>query len=218
MSPSALFQSKHAWTTLSVVIIFILVFFISAIVASVLITSESTSVTEEEMQQLVDDTLKDLTSYMTISEVVGRFDGSSDPGINKIAFLLKPMFTQPIDVDSMTLKMNVEDDMLLYQFDGSVDSLGPSGLFSHDIWNNLSEGSFGIITVYDKDSSVTSYQVFNDRSDMAYLIISLSDSHRLKSQEEIEVRFLHTSGLHKSLNLHVPLPMKQVVTLAQGFL
>jgi archaellin len=204
-------------TALTVIILLMAMVFISTVVAALITNSDSVTLSEEDMQQLVDGTLQDLTSYITIGDVIGRFEGDSDQEIHKIAFLLKPLFSQNIDISTFTMRFDTNNALFFYRFNNSVQRFGSTGLFSHPLWANLSEGTFGIVIINDDDNSVEQYNIFNDRSDMVYLVMNLSNEQSLSYGESVDVTLLQTSGLHKTLTLHTPLPMKKVVTLARGF-
>jgi archaellin len=191
--------------------------FISSVVAAFISRSGSDFISGEDVGRFVDETMQDITSYISVTEVMGRFEGDDSLGISKIAFYVKPMFSQDIDISSLTMRIDEGDDLFFYQYDDDVQKLDSSGLFSYSLWDEVSEAMFGVIVVHDEDDSIEQYHVLNDRSDMIYIIVNVPYNHRLNSGESVDVTLLQTSGIQKTIALHVPLPMKRVVTLAKGF-
>ncbi len=57
------------------------------------------------------------------------------------------------------------------------------------------------------------YDAINDNTDMAYIIINLSEEFSMAKGETMDVTLLPSAGIKKTITLDAPLPMKQLVNL-----
>ena len=101
--------------------------------------------------------------------------------------------------------------MLFYS--GQAEFIHSSSLFEHPIWNTIENETFGFIVTLDKDRSLVDHNTINDNTDMAYIIIKLSEDFAMKKGDRITTTFFPSAGIEKTMTLEAPLPMKRIVTL-----
>jgi len=184
---------------------------ITATAASV-INNQTSGISEENIEQMLDDVLNEITTYIQIKDKIGKYyTTNGETQIEKIAILIKPLISENIDISDLTIKLCNGEDIKILSYSGNSEFIGSQKLFNHQIWDKITYDTFGFIVLSDRDDSLDSYSVLN--KDMAYMIIKLSEDFAISKGESIIVTFLPLSGTTITLELKAPLPMSKIVTL-----
>ena len=73
--------------------------------------------------------------------------------------------------------------------------VGSQPLFGHSLWDDFPEGTFGFIVTHDKDNSLVNYNTINKNTNMAYIVIKLSEEFALEKGDILVVTLFPESGL-----------------------
>ena len=181
--------------------------------ASIITISNNGNLSEEEIEQIVDDAIDEITTYIQIKDAIGKYYGETpQQRIEKIALMITPLFSKEIDISSIQIKLSNKDNLQFLSYDNKVDNIGSHTLFEHYLWEELSDLSFGLIVINDNDNSIKDFNSFNQNSDVTYLIINLPKEYHMKKGDEIMVTLFPSTGIERSLTLLAPLPIKNIVT------
>lgn len=194
--------------------ILLLVFIlIGAVSASVIIT-DSPITSEEDLTKITDEILDELCSYLQIKQIVGKYQTiQGQQRINKIAILIKPLVSQTIDLSHMTLELSDGNNYRILFYNGTAGSIRSQSLFEHPTWNNLTNGTYGLLSTIDDDNSIITTHKINDYTDMAFIIIKLPDNAALTQDTQLVLTLRPSPGIGRTVTLEAPLPIKNVVTL-----
>jgi len=180
---------------------------------SVLSDDTTNSTSEEEIQEMIDDSLEEITKYIQITDKIGKFYGPpNQQKIQKIAIMIKPIFSNEIDVSDITIKITNGNTIKILSYSGFAQPVDTYHLFEHPIWNNITENTFSLIATHDKDNSISNFNVLNKNTDMAYIIINLPSDYYMKKGDTIILQFLLSSGIIKTMDLEAPLPMRSIAS------
>lgn len=206
-------MNKEGATGIATAILLISFILIAATVASVL-TDNSSDISEQDLEKMVDDIVDEISTYIQIKDVMGKFYSiEGESRIQKIAVLIKPLFSVDMDVSELMIKLcNGEQIKMLY-YNGQAEFIGTNSLFEHPIWNNMDCDSFSFVVVLDKDKSLVDYNTIDDSTDMTYIIIKLSENFAMKKGNTMTITFLLGKGTTRTIEVKAPLPMKQIVSL-----
>ncbi len=190
------------------------IFTIAAAAATTVIYTKDTSTDEQEIQQLINDIIDDVASYIQVKDIIGKYhDHKGTQKITQIALLIKPLTTEQIDVSQLMLQLSNGESLQLFFYGESVDRYRSSHLFEHTLWTTLSNQTFGTLVTLDKDNSLVQHHTFNKNTDMAFLIINLPEEYYLKKGDTLTIKLLPTQGMQRTFELEAPLPIQRVVTL-----
>ena len=178
------------------------------------ITSETTgSISEQDIEQMTQETIEELSTYILIKDQIGKYrEIDGELKIEKIALWITPLITQEIDVKQLTIKLNNGESVIFLTYSNNSVVLGKFSLFEHSIWDNINCSNFGFISIVDMDESLADYDSFNDCSDNAYVVFKLPESMTLSKHEKIIVTLFPSTGITRTIELKAPLPIKSVVT------
>jgi archaellin len=181
--------------------------------ASLISITTSENLSEEEIKQIVDDTIDEITTYIQIKDVIGKYYGEpTQQRIEKIAIMITPLFSKEIDVSSLKIRISNENSLHFLSYGFKVDEIGSNPLFENCLWEYLSNLSFGLMVINDKDHSIKNFNTFNQNSDVAYILINLSKDYKMKKGDEISITIFPPHGIEKSIILQAPLPIKNIVS------
>jgi archaellin len=200
-------------TGITTIILLISSLLIGATVISVVTggTGGDTTPSEEDINQMVNDVLNEITTYIQIKDQMGKYYLENGvQKIKKIAILVKPLVSQGIDISQLTIKLYNGYDVRILNYSGNAQFIGTNSLFEHPIWNDISENSFGFIATLDSDRSLVDYNILN--GDMAFIIIELSSDFSIVQGESVTMTLFPSSGITKTITLEAPLPIKPVVS------
>jgi len=206
-------MNKEGATGIATAILLISFILIAATVASVL-TDNSSDISEQDLEKMVDDIVDEISTYIQIKDVMGKFYSTGEESrIQKIAVLIKPLFSVDMDVSELMIKLcNGEQIKMLY-YNGQAEFIGTNSLFEHPIWNTMDCDNFSFVVVLDKDKSLVDYNTIDDSTDMTYIIIKLSENFAMKKGNTMTITFLLGKGTTRTIEVKAPLPMKQIVSL-----
>ena len=181
--------------------------------ASVLSNSSSNFTEKTNIEQITNEVIEDISTYIQIRDQKGKFyetDGIKK--IQKIAILISPLFTQDIKVSKLTIQLNNGESVHMLTYSLDAESINQNSIFEHKIWNNLTGDNFGFISICDIDNSLVNYDLMNDYSDNAYIVFRLPIDMELTAHDKITVTLFPSSGITRVIELVTPLPIKSVVT------
>jgi len=198
---------------ISAAILLISFILISITIASI-ITGGTTETSEENMEEILDDVLDEISTYLQIKDVMGKYySKSGEQKIEKVAILIKPLISQEIKISELTIKLCDGNIVKMLDYSGNAVFIDSNSLFEHPTWNDISDSNFGFVVIHDKDRSLVDYDAINDNTDMAYIIINLSEEFSMTKGETMNVTLFPSSGIKRTISLDAPLPMKQLVNL-----
>ena len=206
-------MGKLFTTGLTSAILIVSLLLISITVAEV-ITSETTgSISEQDLEQMTQETIDEISTYILIKDKIGKFrEIDDDLKIEKIALWITPLITQEIDVKQLTIKLNNGESVIFLTYSNNSVALEQYSLFEHSIWNIINGSNFGFISIVDMDESLVYYDSFNDYSDNAYVVFRLPESMTLSKHEKIIITLFPSTGITRTIELKAPLPIKSIVT------
>jgi archaellin len=186
---------------------------IGAVSASVILNN-TTSVTNTDLNQLTNEIVDEISTYIQIKTVVGKFQTiQGNQQIQKIAILIKPLVSLNIDITHMIIKILTSEQLYILYFNGNVNPIGSYSLFDHPLWDTLVENTYTVIPIIDDDSSITTYHSINKNTDNAFLLVKLPDDSTMKKGDILEVTLIPSPGSERTIILEAPLPTTHVVTL-----
>jgi archaellin len=186
---------------------------IGAVSASVLLNN-TTSITNTDLNQLTNEVIDEISTYIQIKTVVGKFQSiHGDQQIQKIAILIKPLVSFNIDITHMIIKISTSNQLYILYFNGNTSPIGPYSLFDHPLWDTLIGNNYTIIPLIDDDSSIMKYHTINKNTDNAFLLLNLPDDSAMKKGDILEITLIPSPGTERTVILEAPLPTSHVVTL-----
>ncbi len=201
---------NHASAALPLVLLLLAIVFI-ALTATSMITNETTT-TEEDIQQYVDDAIKEFSSYLKIQHVYGQYTQQKPYQLSKIAIQTTPLFHQEINLSNWVIQIQTNNHMNIFSYNYTVTSLNSSSVFSHTHWNILKSPYFGVLVIQDKDDSLLRYHSFSEPNDIAFLTLSVEDL-LIRKGDYVTLYLSPGTGIEKTISFSAPLPTKQVATL-----
>lgn len=205
-------MNNNAITGISAVILLGSTILIAGVAGSVIMSSP-----EEELgkyNQILDNAYNEIVNYIQIKDIVGKYDSlDGEKQIRKIAILIKPLFSNNIDISEFVIKLNNGEQIKILFNSRQTESIRLNTLFEHPLWNNMSEDDFSIIVIHDRDGSLVDYNFINDNTDMAYIIIKLAEDFTMKNGDTMTINIIPTNGVTKKIAIEAPLPMQSVVNL-----
>jgi archaellin len=206
-------MNTQAITGISTAILIAALLLVLGATASVILGSSEQG-TEEDYELMLNEALDEISTYLNIKDIKGKFRlYQGEQYIQQIAILIRPMFSQIIDLSDLTLQLsNGEDLQILYLYQ-EIYLINGYSLFNHPLWENIDETTFGFIVIRDKDYSMLDFQVLNENTDMSYLIIQLPEEFYFKKGETLEVSIFPTPGIERRLSLRAPPALSSIVSL-----
>jgi len=187
---------------------------ITAGVAASVILGGSDNGTEEDYEQILNEALDEISTYIQIKDMVGKFysiDG--EKRIQRIALLIKPLFSIDIDVSELTIKLNNGKQISMLYYDGNANFINVNPLFEHPVWNEQNENNFGFIVILDKDESLVNHSIINENTDMAYITIKLPEDFELKKGDSMQITLFPSTGITRTIEIKAPAPVTSIVNL-----
>lgn len=197
-------------TTALLILVFV---FIGAVATSEIINTTSEELSEDDINQMLEDTITEISTYISIDNIVGKYATiNEEQRIKQIAFMIQPMFDTEIELASLPIQLSNGFTVQFLNHGNVSGAIGSYSLFQHPLWNSLQNTTFGLISILDQDNSILNHGIINDHSDMAYIIIDLPDDLTMKKGETLTISLFPASGITRSFTIKAPLPMKPVVT------
>ena len=204
----------NSWgsTGITAVILLISFLLIGITVASVITGETGVDVTtEEDIEQMLDDVLEEITTYIQIKDKIGKYYGvDGQLRIEKVAIMIKPLIKQNINISELTIKLCNGNNVKILGYSGNAEYIESNPLFEHPIWSDTTTNDYSFIVTLDRDRSLVDYDVLN--GDMAYIIIKLSEDFSMVKGDSLIVTLFPSSGLARTTTLEAPLPMNRVIS------
>jgi archaellin len=187
---------------------------IAATVTSVMTGENSENFTIIDIEKMVNDAAIETSTYIQIKDTMGKFESiDNKQRIQKIAILIKPLFSIDVDVSDLIIKLSNEKVIKLLQNGKQPQFINSNTLFEHTIWTNMNSNIFNFIVVLDKDKSLLNYNIINDNTDTAYIILKLSDDFAMKKGDSMTITLFPSRGVTRTISLEAPMPMNTIVSL-----
>ncbi len=194
-------------------VLLLLFVLIGAVSASVIITDTNIT-SEDDLNAMTGEIIDELCSYLQIKQIVGKYQMvQGEEKITKIAILIKPFVSQDIDISKMTIELCDGDQYKILFFNGTTGSIRSHSLFDHPVWDSIPNETFGILSTVDDDNSIINSHLINKNTDMAFIILKLSNETAMNQDDALEVTILPSPGTGRMVTLEAPLPIKNIVTL-----
>ena len=199
---------------IATVILILSFILIAATAASVITrTSSQNNLTQQDVNQMVNEAVDEISTYIQVKDMIGKYTkNNNNQEIHQVALLLKPFFTIDLDVSTLTVKLDNGEQIQILRYSQKAEYIGSQSLFEHNIWEETPENTFSLLVLQDTDNSMVQYGTINENTDMAYLLISLSEDFALKSGETLTVTLFPSTGITRTLTLTAPLPMHSVIS------
>jgi len=169
---------------------------------------------EEFIINAVDETIDEVSTYIKIKDVMGKYySGEEEQKIQKIAILIKPLVSIDIDIYELMIKLNNGEQIQMIYYSGQADFISSNSLFEHPIWDTMTDTDFSFIPLLDTDRSIIDYDTINDNTDMAYIVIKLSEGFTMEKGDSLEITLFLSTGITRIITVEAPMPMKQIVSL-----
>jgi len=175
------------------------------------VNTGSAELTEDDVTALINDVVDDITSYIRIKDVLGKYCRVNGTYvIQQLAILIQPLVPTELEMTTVPLQLYGNDYVQFLYYPGDMsDALGSNTLFDHPLWNKVNATVYGILSIHDTDKSLVTYDMMND--DMAYLLVKLPKAYQLEKGESLTLTLFPETGFQKTVTLTAPLPMKSIV-------
>lgn len=197
-----------------ITVILLVSFILIAATAVSVIMGNSEGRSKQDLEKMVNDAVDEISTYIQIKDVIGKYYFTGrEQSIQKIAILITSLFSINMDASELMIKLcNGEQIKMLY-YSGQAEFMHSNSLFEHPIWNNIEGNNFNFVVTRDKDRSLVDYNTINDNTDMAYIVIKLSEDFAMKKGDTMTITFFLSKGVTRTITVKAPLPMKQIVSL-----
>lgn len=206
-------DNMNNWGSSGIYAIMILfgIILVSVVAAEVINDSGGTTI-EQDFSQMTDEAIDKYSTYIDIDFKVGKFyqiEGVQK--IKRIALQISPLFSTDIDLTELTVQLLDKDTLEILNFSGVAKYYAGGSVFDNSIWNNVTVNNFGFLVINDRDKSIIDFNIINENSDRAYLLIKLSDNMALSKYDSLYVTVIPGTGISRSITLEAPMPIKSVV-------
>ncbi|MFO7678371.1 MAG: hypothetical protein R6V50_08350 [Thermoplasmatota archaeon] len=196
---------------------------IIAIVAITIIVSSATlyegtqtteKITEEDLQEMIETVYADVSSYMNIDDILGKFHRvQQDRLIKQIAIQLHPQFSTNIKLSELMIELSNGNQIIFLDHNGCCADISNETLFNHGLWDNLGNNSFGILSIFDDDNSMKQSHLINQHSDRLFIIFKIPHSLKLQRGDTIKINLYPSIGVKKELDIKIPFSVDPVLSL-----
>ena len=205
---------KIPYYLLIIAIIIILSMVVITSTANTLIIQTDEEFDEEGVNELLDEIYNDISTYIKIDRVYGKYQIIDDQRVlSQIAIQVHSLFTKDIQIKDMVIEISNGNQIIYFSNSDYYETLGEHSLFTHPIFSQLSDESFGVISLFDKDDSVLGQQLINHNSDRIFIIINLNDAMKIKSGEFLSISLYPPVGTIRTIEITPPFSTKSVVNL-----
>ena len=186
---------------------------IGATAASVIMVDSGNN-HKENYEEILEEAIDEVSTYIQIKDVLGKYNSATgEQHIQKIAILIKPLFSIDIDASELMIKLNNGKQIKMLYYNRQAKFISSNSLFEHPLWTTMRDTDFGFIVLLDKDQSIIDYGTINDNTDMTYIIIKPPNDFTMKKGDSLEITLFPSIGITKTIHLKAPLPIKQIVSL-----
>ena len=206
-------MNTHAITGVTAAILIAVLLLVVGATATVILGS-SEEPTEEDLDKWLNEALDDISTYLNIKDIKAKYHSYlGEQYIQQIAILMKPMFTQTIELNDMTLQISNGEDLRILYPSSQLQFINGHSLFHHPLWGDIDENTFGFIVIIDKDYSMIDYQIMNENTDMIYLIIQLPEDFFFKKGDTLDISIFPTPGIKRVISVKAPPALSSIVSL-----
>jgi len=202
-------MKKEIGTGITFIILLISLLLIGVTTASVIIgnSQSSGSLSEDDLNTMINDIVNDVSTYIKISEVYGKYY-ETDHGfrIQRIGIPIKLLYTSELDLSQLTIELNDGNQLMILHFNDQAASIQSRSLFDHGLWSTVNDSNFSILVVNDDDQSINNYHTFNKNTDNGFLVIRLSPSLEMKNGDELTITLVPSLGSQRTVHTIAPLP------------
>ena len=207
-------MNNHGATGIATAILLVSFILIGATAASVMLGDAGENTSEENYEEMLEEALDEISTYIQIKDVLGKYNSTpEEQHIQKIAILIKPLFSIDIDASELMIKLNNGQQVKMLYYNRQAEFISSNSLFEHPIWDTVTDTNFSFIAILDKDRSIVDYDTINDNTDMIYIILKLPEDFTMKKGDNLEITLFPSTGITKIINLKAPMPIKQIVSL-----
>jgi len=209
-------MNNSASTGLISLFLISIIFLATAAISNEIIfdTNDETLYNIDEYEELLDDTIKEISTYFNIKQVLGKYYNYENTlVVKKIVILIKLYFDINFDLSDLNILISNGEKSLILQYNNEIANVESYDVFEHPNWNKIINGYYSILIISDKDNSILDYNNINDNTDMIYITIIFPDYFNFEKGDTIEVSFLPNSGIVQNLKLKAPLPINKIVNL-----
>ena len=183
--------------------------------AAVSITMDNAQLESEEYEQMVDEVFNEVSNYIQIKDIVGKFYSiEGEKRIQKIAILVKPLLSIDFDLSDLIIKLNNGRQMKILYNCGQSEYIRSNSLFENSIRSDIGEeSSFSTVVILDKDRSLIDYNTLNDNTDMFYITIQLPYEFTMKKGDTMTITLIPSTGITRIISIKAPIPLQDIVSL-----
>lgn len=166
-----------------------------------------------DAKKIVNDIITEVTTYLKVEDAIGKcYANNGSYKVKQIALLLKPLTPITLDITTLTIELQSNNDVFFLKYGGQVTSVKKQALFKIPVWNHTKEGMFNLAVLHDSDDSIANQAVLNN--DMVFLLIDLPDYLSMKKNDVMQVKLFFPNGMMRTIDLKTPsLLGNKVVTL-----
>jgi len=207
-------MNNQGATGIASAILLISFILIGATAASVILGDAGEDSYEENYEEMLEEVIDEISTYIQIKDVIGKYNSApEEQHIQQITILIKPLFSINIDASGLMIKLNNGQQVKMLYYDRQSEFIESQSLFEHSIWDNITDTNFSFIALLDKDRSIVDYDVINDNTDMAYIILKLPEDFTMEKGDILEITLFPSTGITKIITVEAPLPINQIVPL-----
>jgi len=194
--------------------------FIIAIVLGAIIVSSATiyddnetieDLTDEDFQEMINTIYQDVSSYIHIDNVMGKYHQEPEARrVKQIALQIHPQFSTEITLSDLIIQISNGQQIVFLSANETGAQISDETLFNHPLWANLNNNSFGYLIMFDEDDSIGQYQLINHHSDRVFIIFKLPSLMNLQKGDRLSINLYPSSGVTKKLDLRIPFSIDSI--------
>lgn len=186
---------------------------IGSTVSSMLLNSPK-NIKEENIQDMVDTVVREISIYLTIEDVYGEYSFiDCKHQIEKIVIEITPLLPVELDISDIIIKLNNGEDIKNLYFNKNSDYVESYSIFKHPLWKDTSISEYSVLVLQDRDHSIIKHNTINDNTDSMYIIFKLPYRMMMKKDDCMSISFSISNGISRTIEIKAPLPMKSIVNL-----
>ncbi len=182
---------------------------IGATAGSIFIKNQTTA--NNALDQAVTDITNDLTTYLKIDQIIGKYDTPN--GIQRLAIHIRPLITGTIDLTKIQLQLTLPDDAFILPYRDVPKDEPTNALFHNPAWDQFKPGSFTIQMITDDDGSALAAHTLNKNTDAGFLLVKLPEQTYLRPYDTLQLTITPTPGQQQTFTFDVPYTTNSLVTL-----
>ena len=185
-------------------IIFIAMVLVAGIAASVLI--QTSSRLESQAMSTGEETTAEVATGLEISDIQGHVSSGS---IDKLVITVRPRAgSRDIDLSTAVLELSDGSNKYILSFDTTpVYATSPAlaGIFSTDVFDDLSDAEFGLIELQDADNSASSSNPVINRGDKMVISVNATATFGgLSERTDVTGRIVPEEGASGIISFRTP--------------